>query len=560
MASPSEIFNPRKRASARAALGDQYSENPHPNPPLPPVLQSPNDLTDNRLRLAVNYADQRLRSQREVTPLTQRALEMYMETAIDALCHRPNGDDQLNAATTIRSFEAEFRSKAALNPVVSDEQNQFQTKLLELKALEFHARYGDYLARICGILKYEVRYQQTAQSTELAKLYWTQIQGALRKEQEAWKRFSIMPDGEPGKPDASQVATHLTMERACNNIPLQFDDALRVIYLYAERNSLVHLEVEQMVDEGRWPDLANALHQDLKALPALIPPTFNSDIPVYEACIKSLIDEYFDVVDIDLPGTYIFKNSARQMWEQNQKDKARKADKAAEIRKKVAEKATKFFNDRVKERVTILQLAQERSRSGGIPPGSPSKRKASQEHPDSNQRYTPGEIIQCRADKFEAFQKIVKIQLQWQSAWDALENNFGILTADALEELAEKFLPPKPAPSPPPPRSPLAPMSPQGRGRGRGIGSPPTPPFPVPMSPPGRGRGRGSGPPQSPPMPMSPTGRGRGRGNGPPPGGGRGRETGHDLHDLTLEPYRRRDGSHIWRPSRTDPRSVEESK
>lgn len=111
----------RKRASTRAVLGEEYRPVPRTDPPLPPPLKSIEDLTEERLKMAISYADERLRSRRTVTSVTERALRLYKSAAKEAFLLGPGDDDaKVEVAANLRAYESEFGLRTALKVVQVD--------------------------------------------------------------------------------------------------------------------------------------------------------------------------------------------------------------------------------------------------------------------------------------------------------------------------------------------------------------------------------------------------------------------------------------------------------
>lgn len=384
----SELNVPRKRASTRAILGEQFREQPRPDPPLPQPIKTVQDMNHERCKAAISYADERLRSSRKVTPLTERALQLYKDTAKELLETKPDDEETRMALTAnLRAFEAEFQVNAALKAVRADDLQTLQERLVAFKRLEFHARYGDYLAMFCDGLKQRSRVAETLNFEQFGgwNRYWTDIQRDLTIE--PWDTYVTES---AATHDPSTVKTHLAVAHACQLIGLSFEDTLNVIALYADRNSLVHISIEARIRRGEFADLASSLSRDVKQLEAIMPPHLRHLKHLYRTLIVTIIEENFEVLDMEQPQTWQAKAALRENWI-NERKKAEDIEAArAKRRADIAEAAAKRFKKQIEGRTLAMQAVQTRLASTN---SSHLKRKASSQHPASVARQ--GVTLSC---------------------------------------------------------------------------------------------------------------------------------------------------------------------
>ena len=231
---------------------------------------------------------------------------------------------------------------------------------------------------------------------------------------------------------------NLAVRNACGLIGIDSEDMLKLIALYADRNDLVHQSLDSYVKRGMVNDLAQSLARDLKQLSAIIPSHLNHLQSLYQNLIVTVIEENFDIIDLENPQTWIAKDTVKRAYLSYQEKEKWSAANAEKMRLDIAKAATKRFEQKVKARVLVMQAAlsrlKSRENSSVSRSLSPSKRQASQEHPDSVARHQEGGK-QHRMRQLKEWQKLTAIQQQANRLADAYEDDYGVLEEPDDHEL-----------------------------------------------------------------------------------------------------------------------------
>jgi hypothetical protein len=202
-----------------------------------------------------------------------------------------------------------------------------------------------------------------------------------------------------------------------------------MIAQYAQRNNLIYLSIDIYVQRGRFSDLAVSLANNLKQLPAVIPPQFGHLESLYYELICSVIHETFTIIDLENPFTWLPKMTLTETYVSHKDKEKTAAEETKKMRDKVIRIAENRFEAKVKARVLLMQAAlfrTESSKPSAIrSPVSPSKRTASREHSNSVTRY--GEERKKKHDqRRKEWNKILSIQRQANKLVDSYRKEYGL--------------------------------------------------------------------------------------------------------------------------------------
>ena len=206
-------------------------------------------------------------------------MQLYQEAAENAL-QVVNDKDRLVYYTQLYRYNRFIQANSFLCKEPSQQQKELEEKLLKLKRLEYFARYGDYLARELSFLRETPAVVKTGNHKDLQQ-YWTKINTKMQKEKSIY-------NGQGGKRDTGKMPTLLAIWNVANEVNLSTERVEWVIEHYAERNLLVHSIVTELMQIGRWTQLAELLYNDGKDLAVTIPPGMEADIDNMSATISSL--------------------------------------------------------------------------------------------------------------------------------------------------------------------------------------------------------------------------------------------------------------------------------
>ncbi|KAI9861433.1 MAG: hypothetical protein M1813_005330 [Trichoglossum hirsutum] len=342
------------------------------DPPAPVPESSPRSYTPEKVEERLKYVRERMK-ERNITPRSEIFLQLYQEAAESAL--EVNNEASRNSRyTRLYRYDRFIQENSFLSEERTSAQRELEEKLLKLKQLEYYVRYRDYLARELSILKDTATTLQTDNHQEL-QLYWTTIANKMKAEKEVFNQRSM------GKTGPKNIPTLLAIWAAAAAVKLSRERVEWLVENYAERNTLVHSGVTQLMQAGHWSQLATNLYHDAKDLLMVIPPRMEEDIENMSAVISSLRARYFiiDEGDEDDPDTWRANEEAARYRHALRAETDAKNKKEAEIVEEMGKQAELVKN-------AIL-----------------GKRKASQTFPLGEEML---------AKKSKEMEKVVGIQLQ----------------------------------------------------------------------------------------------------------------------------------------------------
>lgn len=361
---------------------------------LPGHILKASDVDTKRLEQSVKYATTRLESARKVSPITSKALKVYLNISKDYMKEDlKNEDVQLEIAANLRAFEATFR-ESAFQTSKSDTLQRLEDEIANLQRFKFYARYGDYLAHLSRMIKQSASQEESEYARGFAASgYWTDILEAY--DEEPWDEYCITPEAERSQKD---VQLHITFAGACRRMGLRKDVCLTTVREYGLRNCLMHNDVARRVEAGEFPSLAYDLCTDLNNLSASLPAGMSALESQYNAILKSLINHYWHTKgNLEDYRRWGLRDEFQSQIQQVQEAKALSDDlevkEAARdaARKAVVNAAYKKHSEKVARHRLVLEAYDARF----VPPTynpiprtkslSP-KRQASSEHPMGEER------------------------------------------------------------------------------------------------------------------------------------------------------------------------------
>lgn len=355
-------------------------------PPAPSPEKSPQSYTSEKIRERLNFI-KRVKNCRDINPRSEIFLQLYTDAAENALVTE-DMDHRLSYCQQLHRYDKFIQENTFLSMQRSQEQEELERKLLRLKKLEYYLRYGDYLAQGCKTLRDA---SKELESNELQH-FWTEVSRRMKDE-----RLMIEKSG--GKTKSVAIPTLMAIWHAANAIGTDKERSEWVIERYAERNELAHSSVTELLQTGRWYELAKALYQDRKDLRLMIPPELEDDIEKMCGLIDSIRTKYFivEIGDEEYPETWRANEEASKFRAALRSKEEEKDKKKAEL----VEAAVKKANEMAKKRNQTTELV------GAAITG---KRKASQPLPSA-----------LMAKKQKEMEKVVGIQQQVRKKEEELD-------------------------------------------------------------------------------------------------------------------------------------------
>jgi hypothetical protein len=284
------------RSTTATLLGDAYVPEPSflPNVPLPVPAITVQGYTTPRLKSALSWIDQRIRStSRKPCPLSHKALLVYKDVCCEAL-EITNEEQRKRLIVTIRAFERSLNWEGRMFRGAANAEDQtLQDQIMGFKRLEFNNRYGGYVANLCTQLGIQPT-KLTLGGFDLLAEPWITIKDEIGHETSRLECYasSLYPKllyGRVRPPTKTSDAVY----RASREAGLDPNLTLFSIRQYAGRNEIPHSSVDDVVKAGILHSLAFRLSRDLDDLPRIVPPEDAEAERHMRAVIQAMILEWF---------------------------------------------------------------------------------------------------------------------------------------------------------------------------------------------------------------------------------------------------------------------------
>ncbi|MCJ1430743.1 hypothetical protein MMC27_000093 [Xylographa pallens] len=216
----------------------------------------PSKYMGGRVRGGKEYAIRRLNSETQMpSPTLKKLLCIYLLACEAVLDHVKEGElePSTEVISEIRQYEVEMSEKnwysAAGRGAAS---HKLEEDVIELRRLQYFARYGDYVKIMAHRVRKEVMSQQTegeekvsgqrsyAELAELAEM--------LHKEAEYY-------DKNASKSAPGQASTSQAVCAACMAVGIDFHQTRLAIYAYGERCDALHNNIFTLVEKD-WSQAA----------------------------------------------------------------------------------------------------------------------------------------------------------------------------------------------------------------------------------------------------------------------------------------------------------------
>lgn len=277
----------RRRANTTQTVSYQMGN--QTVPPPPDTRNLPENVSYSVTVAAINYATHHLKH-RDITPRTRDFLERLARSAEDCLASPLSKEKKivfvtLNGVLHSKAFLQKHRTPK--DPILTD-------AILRLREYKYMADYGDYLATFCK------NFRQDAKLAPVEGLEhfcggksWGMVEQTLEREErdeKIWER-----KGCPGGPDARPLRnTFYAIVDTCTCLGIDYDHVRFAIKSYAQRNSLAHAGIGQLIDNCDFTELGRRLTIDIADCSGV----FGShDTSGMLQIMESLRDRYFEDVN-----------------------------------------------------------------------------------------------------------------------------------------------------------------------------------------------------------------------------------------------------------------------
>lgn len=334
--------------------------------------------TESRVQAGIEYANRRLGSTtRKPSPNQEKILVIYRLACQDFLSQSKAGfqhDTKLELLSEIRGYEDDISKLSWIKATGDEKEQEMRDEILKLRRLQYYARYGDYAQRIAHELGDKTRAQDTKKWEMLTEEYkWAEISERIREEEAHWKKYG-------SSKGLDEIETTYAVRIGCIATGTDFDQTVWAIHTYGARNTAVHSDLNDLVAEGKYSDIATTLYQDLHDLPSAMPIDLLDDEMYMRATLIELRDKWFDIDDDETnkPSSWFPTSALREEHrdcKKSEKDTARRKHEAD-----VARGAALRLEKLDEEEQLVQQLsagfqADTLPKPGPLPAGK--KRKAS---------------------------------------------------------------------------------------------------------------------------------------------------------------------------------------
>ena len=201
-------------------------------------------------------------------------------------------EERERCVVMIVTEERLIQEKRFLRPIRSAQSMEMEEQLLELRELQYCARYGDYMKIIPSRLRHTASTKKLKNWQFLcSNSYWSDIALNLKDEQESLQE--LIRKGSVLDPVKRDII--IAVSAACSDIGISKELAVWSIIEYGFRNQQVHRDLEDLRENGKFPLLAKILYTDREEL-NLTFSEFKSetDVAFLRYIIQSQIDTWFD--------------------------------------------------------------------------------------------------------------------------------------------------------------------------------------------------------------------------------------------------------------------------
>ncbi len=337
-----KITKNRGRSDTKSLLPNTFDPDDGKDPEVPMPEAAAKLYTKERLQKSLIYAEKFLKL-RNISPRSELFMDFY-KNSIKAALTAETPTEREERAIDVLIEEKLIQLARFLKPYKTAKQAELEDHLLELREMQYLARYGDYLK----ILPTKVRHYASInkiQDWELtsARLQWTDVADAIIAEEERRKEADRL--GSKMKDEGLPTTT--TIKITCRDLGLSPDTVIWSIKAYARRNRELHRSIDNMKEEGKFSELANTLYADKNDLDSVFSCKSATDTEHLKEIIQDEIDLYFDTNDFpDNPDVWSPSKVLSQVFRDAQakaqkptKDEVRKANKEADKERSQAKAA-----------------------------------------------------------------------------------------------------------------------------------------------------------------------------------------------------------------------------
>jgi hypothetical protein len=263
--------------------------------PLPTMIDSSSETlkpeddvdnyTDDRLKQGLKFADALL-ARRDTTPRTINYMILYKESIQHAL-EAPDPRERDVLVGGVKNIEHVINVRKSIYLEPSEEVKKLQADLLDLRTIEYYARYGDYLKRIPNQVRSHVTATNHPESSQLSDRWsWTSLGAQLKLE----SKFLEKSDCNSTKSD---TPLHCVLLDACRGLGLDFHRTRWSILEYSTRNERMHRDMDVFIAQQDYGQLGTMLYHDYMDVDCVFSTIEKGEVDKQH--LRSIIREHIDL-------------------------------------------------------------------------------------------------------------------------------------------------------------------------------------------------------------------------------------------------------------------------
>lgn len=255
-------------------------------------LETVEEYTEEELKERLQYVKDLLdesegQPKRDITPKSRTFLVSYQRNIVK---YFDESTQNVKEQCILELMEYDIRIKWNEETLEkqSAERTEMTRKMVQLQRHEYYSRYGDYFGEQLSILRVAARSFNIQNASNL-KRYWTEIAKTIKIQRTVYEAH-LRPKG--------NTETWQAVMDTCTQLEVDEDHMYTCIMAYAERNALVHGTAKELLQQGRFHDLAEVLHADECALKDITLSGKKDEVIALRSIIQTMRDKWFVIPDL----------------------------------------------------------------------------------------------------------------------------------------------------------------------------------------------------------------------------------------------------------------------
>ena len=378
-----QISKGRERSQTDALLPPSFNLLSAEVLPAPQPEMDEKDYTEERLQESLAYCKKFL-SRRDISPRAETFMTIFKDEIKKAMTAETESE-KLAVAGSIRALEMVIQRNAFLSAEVFKQTQQMHENLLELRELQYHARYGDYVRIIPAKVRLHASHNKTSNWQLLCSRFpWTEIAKKLQRHNQTMDSRRRMETAE----DWDDYNTQAAVDNACYELGIDSTLAVWSIIEYGDRNRTFHRDLDSLIGEGNWKQLALVFYYDLEDINCVFSEIrTETDKRALKTVIRGEINRYFDTSwdpnDINkwVPTVAAFKEYDAALANKAGNGTAQAQQKAANIAENESRRAEKAARQKTQSAAGSSSSASKKKvASTEVPRGSEEEKSKKTEH------------------------------------------------------------------------------------------------------------------------------------------------------------------------------------